>query len=244
MRKSKLLMIMIIVLAITLSAAGCGSDEDADEKQAAAVQIDPIMELSDYPECDGAATALPLAEALCSALTGADQEDVIKTITHNGGNNALVNLFDSSSEMVIVDKKDREIKAKAEAAGTEVEIIPVARECYVFYTLEDPTADKTLTGITKEEADAVVMGQSDKDIKYDNWYFMTGYIPDNVNILAVDGVLPSVETITSEEYPCSFYYNAVIKADTPADSSVRKIIEVLLSESGQQLAEEAGYVKL
>ncbi|MBE6020711.1 MAG: hypothetical protein E7228_03070 [Clostridiales bacterium] len=245
MRNRKWMLAVITGLIIALCAGGCGSAGSDPGKEKVEVNMEPIMELSEYPVCDGSATALPLAEALCSALTGAGAEDVIKAVKHNGGNKALESLLASSAELIIVDKKDGEIKAKAEAKGVDVEIIPVARECYVFYTLEDPEADKILTGITKDEADAVVMGQSEiKEIKYDNWYYMSGYLPENVNILAVDGVMPSVETITSMEYPCAFYYNAVIKPDTPADSQARKIIEVLLSDSGQQFIEEAGYVKL
>ena len=242
MRKSK--SILVFALIIALFTAGCASDKGTAEKEEAAVNIDAVFELSEFPKCDGAATALPLMEVLCAELTGAEAADIKNTITYFGGNKALTNLFASDADMIIVDKKDGEIQAKASEAGVEVEIIPVARECYVFYTIGDPEADGALTDISKEEADAVVMGQSDKDIKYDNGYFMSGYLPENINILSVDGVLPTEETVASGEYPCSFYYNAVIKADTPADSPARKLIEVLLSESGQQLAKEAGYVKL
>lgn len=242
MRKSK--MIMTLVLVIMLLAAGCASEKAVADAETEAVNIEAQFQLSEYPKCDGSSTALPLAEALCAALTGADMGDVNNTIVHHGGNKALTNLFNSAAELIIVDKKDGEIKAKASDSGTEVEIIPVAREYYVFYTIGDFDSEDALTDITKEEADAVVMGQSDKDIKYDNGYFMSGYLPDNINILSVNGVMPTEETVTSGEYPCAFYYNAVIKADTPSDSSIRKIIDVLTSESGQQLVEEAGYVKL
>jgi len=67
---------------------------------------------------------------------------------------------------------------------------------------------------------------------------------ENVKLLEIDGVLPTPETISSGEYPVTTAYYAVIRADEPKNSPVRKMIKWILSEEGQTLAEEAGYVRL
>lgn len=80
---------------------------------------------------------------------------------------------------------------------------------------------------------------------YSYYYFVVDmWGNENVKLLAIDGVLPTPETISSGEYPVTTAYYAVIRADEPKNSPARKMIKWILSEEGQNLAEEAGYVKL
>jgi len=80
---------------------------------------------------------------------------------------------------------------------------------------------------------------------YSYYYFVVDmWGNENVKLLEIDGVLPTPETISSGEYPVTTAYYAVIRADEPKNSPVRKMIKWILSEEGQTLAEEAGYVRL
>lgn len=82
-------------------------------------------------------------------------------------------------------------------------------------------------------------------IGYSYYYFVVDmWGNDAVKLLSVDGVYPDAETITSGKYPYTTAYYAVMRKDTPKDSDVRKIVSWILSEEGQELMEESGYVKV
>ena len=97
-----------------------------------------------------------------------------------------------------------------------------------------------------ELIDAVAAYDNKPDaIGYSYYYFVTDmWGNDDVKLLRVDGVYPDKETISSGEYSLRTAYYAVIRADEPEGSASRQIIDWLLSEEGQTLAEEAGYVKI
>ena len=78
-----------------------------------------------------------------------------------------------------------------------------------------------------------------------SYYYYTSEMwgNDKVKLLSVDGIAPSNKTISSNEYPIHTAYYAVFRKDEDKDSDVRKILSFILSEEGQNLMEEAGYVK-
>jgi len=80
---------------------------------------------------------------------------------------------------------------------------------------------------------------------YSYYYFVTDmWGNEDVKLLEVNGVYPNKDTIRTGEYPVTTAYYAVIRADEPEGSSVRQMIDWILSEEGQSLVEEAGYVKI
>lgn len=82
-------------------------------------------------------------------------------------------------------------------------------------------------------------------IGYSYFYYAEGmYNRETTKYVAVDGIYPSNETVASGEYPfCTAYY-AVLDKSSPTDSAARKLLDFILSEEGQTIAEEAGYVPL
>lgn len=79
-----------------------------------------------------------------------------------------------------------------------------------------------------------------------SYYYYTSEMWGNekVKLLSVNGVAPSNDTISSREYPIHTAYYAVIRKDERDDSDVRKIVSYILSKEGQDLMEEAGYVRV
>ena len=71
---------------------------------------------------------------------------------------------------------------------------------------------------------------------------------DQIRLLALNGVEPTKETIRSGEYPISSNFYAVTASPigTPApeetNEDLRKLIDWILSDQGQQLIEQTGYV--
>ena len=64
-----------------------------------------------------------------------------------------------------------------------------------------------------------------------------------IKIIAINEVEPNIETIKSEEYPLVTFYYAVTRGDTQENSAL-DIIDVMLSEQGQKIIQNAGYIPL
>ncbi|MBR0598882.1 PstS family phosphate ABC transporter substrate-binding protein [Sinanaerobacter chloroacetimidivorans] len=94
--------------------------------------------------------------------------------------------------------------------------------------------------------DAVAVYTNEEDaIGYSYFYYATDmWSNDEVKLLAIDGVPPDKETIRDGSYPIQTAYYAVLRNDEPEDSNASKLLKWILSNQGQQIAEEAGYVKL
>ncbi len=82
-------------------------------------------------------------------------------------------------------------------------------------------------------------------IGYSYYYFVIDmWGNENVKLMKVDGVYPDKTTIASKQYPITSAYYAVFRNEEKANSDVRKIVKWLLSDEGQLLAQDAGYVKV
>ncbi len=94
--------------------------------------------------------------------------------------------------------------------------------------------------------DAVAVYTNEEDaIGYSYYYYVTDmWKNDKVKLMAVDGIYPDKKTIEDGTYPIRTAYYAVIRSDEPEDSNARKLQDWILSDQGQEIAEEAGYVKL
>lgn len=81
-------------------------------------------------------------------------------------------------------------------------------------------------------------------IGYSYYYYANNMYLSNAKLLAIDGIQPTNENIESGDYPIITPYYAVYRADAALDSFPRAMVEFLLSDTGQQIAESEGYVKL
>jgi phosphate transport system substrate-binding protein len=78
-------------------------------------------------------------------------------------------------------------------------------------------------------------------IGYSFRFFATDMSPNqNIKLLAVDGVEPTVENIRSGAYPFTIDVYAVTAGSK--NENVPRLISWLLSEQGQALIEQSGYV--
>jgi|GEM_PF-679985 len=82
-------------------------------------------------------------------------------------------------------------------------------------------------------------------IGYSVQYFAnTMYSPDEIKMLAVDGVYPSNENIANGTYPYVTAYYAVTHKSAAPDSPQQKLIDFVTSDEGQALVLESGLVPL
>lgn len=73
------------------------------------------------------------------------------------------------------------------------------------------------------------------------YYLETMVRNGEVKMLAVNGVTPDTEHIRSGEYPIVAEFYAAYRADN-TNPNVKKMIQWILSEEGQEIIEETGYV--
>jgi phosphate transport system substrate-binding protein len=75
-------------------------------------------------------------------------------------------------------------------------------------------------------------------------YYMDGIVGnDSVKMLSLNGVYPSAENIRNRTYPIVAQFYAIYRADNE-NKNIDILIDWLLSEEGQRLIEEAGYVRI
>ncbi|MBR0139098.1 MAG: substrate-binding domain-containing protein [Firmicutes bacterium] len=111
--------------------------------------------------------------------------------------------------------------------------------------LADPPTE-LVTAFMGELVDAVATYENEPDaIGYSYYYYvndMWGY--NKTKLLAIDGVKPDNSTVADGSYRYHTAYYAVIRGSEAEDSTVRKMLAWILSEEGQKLAEDTGYVRV
>ena len=76
------------------------------------------------------------------------------------------------------------------------------------------------------------------------YYAKEMYANPDLKMLAVDGVMPSYETIADGSYPLTNDFYVVIRKDEPEDSPARLLMNWILSDAGRQALIDAGYVPI
>jgi phosphate transport system substrate-binding protein len=80
---------------------------------------------------------------------------------------------------------------------------------------------------------------------YSVFYYVNDMLTvPEIKLLAVDGVIPTKETIRDSQYPHINQFFAVVRADQPEGSPARQILDWLQTSDGAQLIADAGYVGL
>ncbi len=75
-------------------------------------------------------------------------------------------------------------------------------------------------------------------------YYMDGIVEnDAVKMLSLNGVYPSAENIQNRSYPIVAQFYAIYRADNQ-NENIPELIEWILSDEGQTLIEQSGYVRI
>lgn len=118
----------------------------------------------------------------------------------------------------------------------------------LFFDLENYDAIKKeyIVGSMIGLLDAIATYQgTDEALGYTVYYYLTNMEASTLEtskLLAVDGVMPSNDTISSGEYPLSNAFYVVIRSDTPKNSRTRILYDWIASAQGREIAEQENYV--
>ena len=75
-------------------------------------------------------------------------------------------------------------------------------------------------------------------------YYMDGIVANSgVKMLSLNGVYPSAENIQNGTYPIIAKFYAIYRADNK-NENIPVLIDWILSDEGQKLIEESGYVRI
>ena len=75
-------------------------------------------------------------------------------------------------------------------------------------------------------------------------YYMDGIVEnDSVKMLSLNGVYPSAENIQNRSYPIVAQFYAIYRADNE-NENIPVLLDWILSEEGQDLIEQCGYVRI
>ena len=73
---------------------------------------------------------------------------------------------------------------------------------------------------------------------------MDGIVENSqVKMLSLNGVYPSAENIRNGTYPVIVKFYAIYRKDNQ-NENIKKLIDWILSDEGQTLIEESGYVRI
>ena len=104
---------------------------------------------------------------------------------------------------------------------------------------------KTISQNTIDIIDVIPEYNNEKNaIGYAYYYYATTmYTQNTIKLLSIDGIKPTYENIQTGLYNLQIQYYAIIRKDETENSNVRKLLNAMTSERGQNIAKEAGYVQ-
>jgi phosphate transport system substrate-binding protein len=74
-----------------------------------------------------------------------------------------------------------------------------------------------------------------------DYYVKNLYVNENIKVLGINGVTPNAASYLDGSYPLTSAYYVVIRSDEPTGSPARRLRDFLLSNTGRQVIELAGY---
>ncbi|WP_422124749.1 PstS family phosphate ABC transporter substrate-binding protein [Planococcus sp. X10-3] len=109
--------------------------------------------------------------------------------------------------------------------------------------IEEPETEEMISGMGGIISEVASYRNYKNAIGYTFRFFSTAMIQnDEIKLLAIDGVEPSIDTIRSGDYPLAAEFYAVTAgSDNP---NVQPFIDWILSEEGQELVERTGFVSV
>ncbi len=155
----------------------------------------------------------------------------------------------------LVDIYSGKISSWAEVGGNEKELLAFQRplgsgsqtlmEKLVMGDVEMVTGDNVFRYYTMSDILEGMLSYNGEDntLGYSVFYYANNmYFEKDLKFMAVNGVLPSTQTIYDGSYSLDNAFYAVVRTDEPADSNARKIFDWLTGNDGQQLVLDLGYV--
>lgn len=141
-----------------------------------------------------------------------------------------------------------------EVGGDDIQILAFQRppnsgsQTALEYFMEDtplskPLREELIQGMGGIIEQTAFYRDSSNALGFSFRYYATSMIPnENIKLLAIDGVEPSPENISSGEYPLIHHLHAITSQHSHPDSQA--VIDWILSPQGRQIISQTGYIPL
>lgn len=123
--------------------------------------------------------------------------------------------------------------------GGKLSLSPDVHNVLTSYAMSSALTD--VAQALRTDPPAYAIGYSVYYYYLNNYWLLGDAGGGELKLLAVDGVVPSDATIADGSYPLADYNYAVIRADEPEGSPARRMVELMLSELGQDCVGSAGF---
>ena len=123
--------------------------------------------------------------------------------------------------------------------GGALSLSPDVHNVLTSYAMSSALTDVALA--MREDPLAYAMGYSLYYYYQNNYWLLDDVTDRELKLLAIDGVTPTEESIRDGSYPLADHCYVVIRADEEPDSPARKIARFMLTETGQEVVESAGF---
>lgn len=189
------------------------------------------------------------------------EESGVKLESHPIGRDALVfftnqaNPVTSLTTEQLRDIYTGKITNWKQVGGDDIEIVAYQRTeesgsqaLMRTYVMGNRTMARAPSELVTDDMGGIVEGVSDyanagNALGYSVYYYLANmYAVEGIRMLGVGDVTPSHQTIGTGEYPYVNDFFVIIRADEPADSPARQVMEWLLSPDGTRTVVDAGYV--
>lgn len=149
--------VVLLLLALVISATAGSRKEE------------PLFTRDTYPRIDGSTVTLPLSVDMAAEILRVSREEAQKLIIHNRTHEAYLNLLEGKADIILVTEPSDEELALAKQWNTELEIVPVVRDAFVFVAnIRNPVPSLTIDQIQKIYQGEILnwknVGGEDKDI--------------------------------------------------------------------------------
>lgn len=141
-----------------------------------------------------------------------------------------------------VGGKNEKIRAfqRNESSGSQTAFIKFMEGKIIIEPQQEEIFEE-MSGIISQVADYANYSNS---IGFSFRYYVNSMVGnDGIKLLKIDDVYPDIESVKNEIYPLTSYFYAVTLSDNN-NSNVKRLLDWVLSEQGQELVEKTGYAPL
>jgi|GEM_PF-476814 len=119
----------------------------------------------------------------------------------------------------------------------------------IHKTIREETTSMTMSNVLTDVQNSKTDNPMGYGLGYSIYYYYNNMdmfynTKSTLKLLAIDGILPTDDTIADGTYPLSNNTYVVLKKDTPVDHPARRMAEFMLTKKGQDCVEEAGFGRL
>lgn len=177
-----------------------------------------------------------------NSITGLTQKQIQDVYVHNkytdwsqlGGPNAQLLPYRRNA-----DSGSHALMERHFLEGGKLSLSPDVHNVLTSYAMSSALTD--VAQALRTDPPAYAIGYSVYYYYLNNYWLLGDAGGGELKLLAVDGVVPSDATIADGSYPLADYNYAVIRSDEPEGSPARRMVELMLSELGQDCVGGAGF---